>query len=97
MRTIFITLLFKRVPFETAQKALEAISEAIESGYVSVIWMRLERFEATQKLRRKFQDKPNISFTDLSSMVVMRELGISEIVTGDAHFTNVGMGFVLLP
>lgn len=91
------TLLFKRVPFETAQKALEAISEAIESGYVSVIWMTPERFEATQKLRRKFHDKPNISFTDLSSMVVMRELGISEILTGDAHFTHVGMGFILLP
>ncbi|GAK55124.1 hypothetical protein U27_01955 [Candidatus Vecturithrix granuli] len=91
------TLLFKRVPFETAQKALEAISEAIERGYVSVIWMTPERFEATQELRRKFHDKPNISFTDLSSMVVMRELGISEILTGDAHFTHVGMGFVLLP
>lgn len=30
-------------------------------------------------------------------MTVMREIGIAEIITGDAHFTHVGMGFVLLP
>jgi predicted nucleic acid-binding protein len=31
------------------------------------------------------------------SEVVMTELGISQIVTGDAHFRNVGMGIQTLP
>jgi len=91
------TLLFKRVPFDVAQKAVEVISHAIEDGYLNFIWVTPERFEAAQALRIKFRDKPDISFTDLTSMVVMQELKICEIVTGDAHFTHVGMGFSLLP
>ena len=44
-----------------------------------------------------FVDKPDISFTDLTSMVVMLALGITHIVTADAHFLKVGEGFQLLP
>lgn len=91
------TLLFKRVSFDVARQAVEAISKAIEDGYLNFVWITPERFKAAQTLRIKFQDKPDISFTDLTSMVVMQELKISEIVTGDAHFTHVGMGFSLLP
>ncbi len=91
------TMLFKRVAFETAQTALETLSQAIEDEFVVLEWITPERFEGAQKLRLKFHDKPDISFTDLTSMVVMQELGMTEIVTGDGHFTHVGMGFVLQP
>ncbi len=91
------TVLFKRVPFENAQTALETLSQAIEHGYVTLEWMTPERFEVSRALRLKFQDKPDISFTDLTSMAVMQELGILEIVTGDGHFTHVGMEFMLRP
>ena len=50
-----------------------------------------------KRLRLKFQDKPRISFTDLTSMVVMKELRIADILTGDTHFVQVGMGFVTVP
>lgn len=43
-------------------------------------------------MRLKYQDKPKISFTDLTSMVVMKELGIEHILTEDEHFEHVGMG-----
>lgn len=56
-----------------------------------------ERFEEAKRLRLRFQDKPQISFTDLTSMVVMDELGISDILTGDAHFTQVGMDINIVP
>lgn len=91
------TLLFKRLPFDVAQKAVESIATAIEQGYINFVWITPKRFEIAQKLRSKFHDKPDISFTDLTSMAVMQELEIFEILTGDAHFTHVGMGFVLLP
>jgi predicted nucleic acid-binding protein len=91
------TMLFKRVPFPSACTAMEAVNQAAAEGYLALERISPERFEAAQRLRLTFHDKPDISFTDLTSMTVMRETGIAEIITGDAHFTHVGMGFVLLP
>jgi predicted nucleic acid-binding protein len=48
-------------------------------------------------LRRKYSDKPRISFTDFTSMVVMSELGITDVMTEDDHFLQVGMGFNKVP
>jgi uncharacterized protein len=91
------TLLFKRLPFYQAQQALEVIEATIEAGYLILEYITPERFAQTKALRLTFRDKPQISFTDLSSMIVMEELAISTILTGDAHFSHVGMGFQLVP
>ena len=48
-------------------------------------------------MRQKYQDKPGISFVDFTSMIVMQDLGIGDVFTGDAHFQQVGLGFRLLP
>jgi len=48
-------------------------------------------------MRQKFHDKPDISFVDFTSMVVMQDLGITEVFGGDAHFQQVGLGFSLVP
>jgi predicted nucleic acid-binding protein len=45
----------------------------------------------------KFKDKPRISFTDLTTMVVMAEIGITNIITEDDLFSQVGMGFQKMP
>ena len=91
------TLLFKRIPVNSAFSAIEIISDAVDMGYIHLIWITPERFKEAQNLRLRFRDKPDISFTDLTSMVVMQEFGISDILTGDVHFTYVGMGFILKP
>ncbi len=88
-----ITLIFKRLPFKTAKESLSRIDKAIEEGYLQMEWVTPERFEKAKGLRLKYQDKPKISFTDLTSMVIMKELGVKEIITGDEHFEHVGMGF----
>lgn len=88
-----ITLLFRRLPFKTAKGSLAKIDKAIKEGYLQVEWVTPERFEKAKGLRLKYQDKPKISFTDLTSMVVMKELGVKDIITGDEHFEHVGMGF----
>jgi predicted nucleic acid-binding protein len=91
------TLLFKRLPFKTAKESLARIDKAIEEGYLQVEWVTPERFEKAKELRLKYQDKPKISFTDLASMVVMTDLGIKNIITGDEHFEQVGLGFQKKP
>jgi len=44
-------------------------------------------------LRLTFRDKPDISFTDLTSIAVVQELKITDILTGDRHFVQAGLGF----
>jgi uncharacterized protein len=56
-----------------------------------------EKFAAALELRRRFRDKPEISFTDLTTMAIMRELEITRVVTEDNHFLRVNLGFVTLP
>jgi len=56
-----------------------------------------QRFEQAYRLRLRYRDKPRISFTDLTSFTVMRELGIRQVLTADAHFTQVGLGFHQVP
>ncbi len=92
-----ITLLFRRLPFQTAQESLESIDQAVAAGYLRLEWITPERFEKAKDLRGRFQDKPRISFTDLTSMVIMAECGITEILTEDEHFLQVGMGFQRVP
>ena len=91
------TLLFRRLPFVQARESLEKLEEAIFNGYLRLEWITPERFAQAKRLRLKFQDKSWISFTDLASMVIMDELGIFDILTEDAHFTQVGMNFVRVP
>ena len=35
---------------------------------------------------QRYDDKPDISFVDFTSMVLMQDLGIVDVFTGDAHF-----------
>lgn len=92
-----ITLLFRRLSFKTAKGSLATIDKAIKEGYLQVEWVTPERFERAKGLRLKYQDKPKISFTDLTSMVIMKELGFKKIMTGDEHFEYVGMAFQRKP
>lgn len=84
------TLLFKRRPFDDAWRFTVSV---VQSPYIEVQEVTRPRFFKAIELRRKFADKPNISFTDLSTVAIMLELGITDILTADRHFTLVGLGF----
>lgn len=92
-----ITLLFKRLRFDIAQESLGKIEKAIEEGYLGMEWITPERFEKAKTMRKRYQDKPRISFTDLTSTVVMKEIGVRDVLTADEHFEYVGMGFQRKP
>ncbi len=91
------TLFFRRLPTPQSEQSMKGLLSAFSTSNFHLIRIDEERFTQTIKLRSRFLDKPLISFTDLTSMVVMQELDITKILTEDAHFTHVGMGFQLLP
>jgi len=91
------TLLFVRERFDEAERFLEDLFEAVSRGQIVVEPITPGRFSRAWDFRRRYRDKPTISFTDLTSMAVMTELGLSRIVTEDRHFLQVGLGFELLP
>ncbi|MFO8034410.1 MAG: PIN domain-containing protein [Candidatus Bipolaricaulota bacterium] len=92
-----ITLLFRRVPVSQACRALQLLNKAVQEGYLCLEYITPERFSRAKDLRVTLQDKPQISFTDLTTMVVMEELRLKRILTQDQHFAQVGMGFNLVP
>lgn len=92
-----MTRLFAVTPFAPARRFSEGIFEASRQGLLDIEHVTPERFHRAFRLRLRYHDKPRISFTDLTSFVVMRELGLQHVLTGDAHFEQVGMGFIKLP
>ena len=56
-----------------------------------------DQFRRAWTMRQKYHDKPDISFVDFTSMVVMQDLGIAEVFTGDDHFRQVNLGFQVVP
>lgn len=91
------TLLFRRLAAPEALAAVEALLAAIDERSVSLAAITPARFAEAVKLRMKYRDRPEISFTDFTSMAVMRELKLTQVLTEDGHFAQVGLGFGLVP
>lgn len=92
-----LTRLFAVAPFLKARRFAEAIFQASESGLVEIERITPERFQAAWQLRVRYRDKPRISFTDLTSFVVMKEIGLISVISSDAHFEHAGLGFRRIP
>ncbi len=89
-----ITLLFRRRPFDEAWRFVSAI---LHSPYVTIENVTEARFRMAFALRKSLEDKPKVSFTDLTSMVIMKEMKMTDVLTADQHFVKVGTGFRTLP
>ena len=93
-----ITLIFRREDYLEAIHFIgNGIFRAAEEGYLTIDKITDNRFVSAWQLRKRFNDKPLISFTDITSMVIMEERGIRLIFTQDEHFTHVGMDFQIVP
>jgi predicted nucleic acid-binding protein len=91
------TRLFTRCSFPVAREFSKAVMAAASSGLLRLERITPERFEAAYQMRLRYRDKPKISFTDFTTFVVMKELGIGDVLTADAHFAQVHLGFRRLP
>ena len=92
-----VTSLFSVLNFSQAEQFMLGLLGSLRSGRHQLVFVSPDQFERAWQLRRRYQDKPKISFVDLTSIVVMQDLGVSQVFTGDAHFQQVGLGFQLLP
>jgi len=92
-----ITLLFRRESFTESVRFVDGLFAAIAQGHLLMERVTWERFATAWELRKQFQDKPGISFTDLTSMAIIRDLRISQVLTEDEHFIQAGMGFFRVP
>jgi predicted nucleic acid-binding protein len=90
------TRLFGGSPFAEAERFCSAVLRARDTGMVRVEPVTSERFARAYRMRLRYRDK-RISFTDLTSFVVMSELGIRDVLTADAHFAAVQLGFRTTP
>ena len=91
-----IAHLYTTLTPQQAQGFINTLLAAVDSGTFHLVHVSTDQFRRAWELRQKYHDKPDISFVDFTSMVVMQDLGIIEVFTGDAHFLHVGLGFQLL-
>jgi predicted nucleic acid-binding protein len=80
-----------------AQEFVAAILTAADTGDYRLVHISANQFRLAWDLRKKYHDKPDISFVDFTSMAVMQDLGIVDVFTGDTHFRQVNLGFQLFP
>ena len=80
----------------------EALQAALPGGDITLHVVGSEVLEVSLSLfrqlnarserRRRRRDRV-VSLVDCTSMTLMRAAGISDVLTGDRHFLEVGMGF----
>ena len=92
-----ITRLYARGPFPETERFCDAVFREGELGLLAIERITAERFKKAYQLRLRHRDKPRISFTDLTSFVVMRELGVRHVLTADTHFSQAHLGFQIVP
>jgi len=88
-----ITLARTRMASPNVTVFFDALFLSVSRGKIVIEKIDEHRRIKTWEMSKKFSDKPNISFFDFTSFVVMKELGVKEALTADRHFEEIGMGF----
>ena len=89
-----ISMLFRRRPFEEAARFMKGL---LTSPLIGIEEITQTRFRRAFDLRLAFRDKTDISFMDLTTMIVAQDLKLTDILSDDRHFIQAGLGFRLLP
>lgn len=88
-----INLLRSRIDSKEADIFIDAILDAAKKGRIILERIDERRWAKAWELSKKYKDNSHISFFDFSSFIVMKDLRISDVLTADKHFEDVGMGF----
>ena len=75
-------MLFGLLHFQASQQFVQNLFQSFQTGRDQLHFLSPAQFERAWQLRQMYHDKPDISFVDFTSMVVMQDLGITEVFTG---------------
>ena len=87
-----ITLLSYKLDYHKLKMFIEKLKSSIENDFIKIIWITKDVFHEAIKFKLKYKDKLEISFTDMTSMIVMKNNNILDIITEDDHFKKIGLG-----
>ncbi len=91
-----ITLLSRKLDFNKVNQFINSLNQAINNGFINVLWILKQDFNLAIKKRLHYEDKLDISFTDLTTAVLMEKQNITKIATEDKHFTFLNKNFEVL-
>ena len=89
------TLLLMNVGYTATLAFKQQLDALIEEQVLLVVWIDVEVAEEAWIIFERFNTDKRWSFTDCTSYVVAKRLGISEVFAFDHHFEQ--MGFVRRP
>lgn len=92
-----VDFLYDVTPEPQARNFIQGLLARADTGVLQVVHVSPDQFRRAWAMRQKYDDKPDISFIDFTSMVVMQDLGLTDVFTGDDHFRKVNLGFRLFP
>jgi len=88
------TLIRFRVHHKASLELHQTIDELIMGNLLNIVYITSELEQLAWRIFERYSDK-DFSFTDCSSFSVMRLLKITQVLTNDHHFEQ--MGFRILP
>jgi predicted nucleic acid-binding protein len=92
-----IDCLYDASPEAEARKFIQGLLTRADTGVLQLVHISTEFFHRAWQMLQNYHDKPDDSFVDLTSMILMQDLGIPKVFMGDDHFRQVNLGFRLLP
>ncbi len=84
------TLIRSRVGVQPSIEFHNRLARSEEAGFLDIFRINVPLEKQAWELFIKYDDVDDLSFTDCTSFALMNERNISEVFTGDDHFTYAG-------